>query len=67
MTAKIFDSAAVKAYFSGLQAHIVGALEDVDGGIFRTDAWTRPAVPCREPVSTLAATPTASTRTTAAT
>ncbi|OJZ18077.1 MAG: coproporphyrinogen III oxidase [Thiobacillus sp. 65-29] len=42
MTTEIFDSAAVKAYFSGLQAHIVGALEDVDGATFRTDAWTRP-------------------------
>ena len=43
MITEIFDSTAVKAYFSDLQARIVTALEEVDGAAFRTDAWTRPA------------------------
>jgi coproporphyrinogen III oxidase len=33
--------AAVHDYFLGLQASIVGALEALDGGRFRADAWTR--------------------------
>src|SRR5215475_3521587 len=33
--------AAVKHYFTGLQTRIVAALESVDGGRFRRDAWTR--------------------------
>ena len=36
------DSAAVHAYLTGLQDRIVAALEAVDGGTFRSDAWTRP-------------------------
>ena len=34
---------AVGDYFTGLQARIVAALEALDGGSFRSDAWTRPA------------------------
>ena len=33
---------AVNDYFTGLQARIVAALEALDGGNFRSDAWTRP-------------------------
>jgi coproporphyrinogen III oxidase len=33
--------AAVQEYFRGLQASIVAALETLDGGKFRSDAWTR--------------------------
>ena len=33
---------AVSEYFTGLQARIVAALEALDGGGFRRDAWTRP-------------------------
>ncbi|MEX0637317.1 MAG: oxygen-dependent coproporphyrinogen oxidase [Burkholderiales bacterium] len=33
--------AAVSDYFTGLQASIVAALETLDGGKFRVDAWTR--------------------------
>ncbi len=33
--------AAVKDYLTGLQERIVAALEAVDGGRFRRDAWTR--------------------------
>lgn len=33
--------AAVSEYFLGLQASIVAALETLDGGKFRVDAWTR--------------------------
>jgi coproporphyrinogen III oxidase len=33
--------AAVKDYFTGLQDAIVAALEALDGGAFRRDAWTR--------------------------
>jgi coproporphyrinogen III oxidase len=33
--------AAVRDYFTGLQDRIVAALEAVDGGKFRRDAWTR--------------------------
>jgi coproporphyrinogen III oxidase len=32
---------AVSDYFTGLQARIVGALEQLDGGSFRRDAWER--------------------------
>ena len=32
---------AVFAYFTELQAKIVGALENADGGRFRGDAWER--------------------------
>jgi coproporphyrinogen III oxidase len=35
------DVAAVRAYFSGLQDRVVAALEALDGGSFRRDAWTR--------------------------
>jgi coproporphyrinogen III oxidase len=35
------DVAAVRDYFTGLQDRIVAALEAVDGGRFRRDAWTR--------------------------
>jgi coproporphyrinogen III oxidase len=35
------DTAAVRAWLLDLQARIVGALEDVDGGRFRRDDWTR--------------------------
>lgn len=38
----MIDSAAVKAYFTGLQERIVGELERFDGKPFRRDAWTRP-------------------------
>jgi coproporphyrinogen III oxidase len=34
--------AAVQAYFTALQASIVARLEALDGGRFRSDAWTRP-------------------------
>jgi coproporphyrinogen III oxidase len=33
--------AAVRDYFTGLQDRIVAALEALDGGTFRRDAWTR--------------------------
>jgi coproporphyrinogen III oxidase len=36
------DVGAVLAYFSGLQDRIISALEVLDGGTFRRDAWTRP-------------------------
>jgi coproporphyrinogen III oxidase len=35
------DTAAVRAYFTDLQERIVGALEALDGGAFRRDAWAR--------------------------
>jgi len=35
------DNAAVKDYFTGLQARIVATLESLSGGRFRSDAWTR--------------------------
>ena len=35
--------AAVHDFFLGLQASIVAALEKLDGGAFRADAWTRAA------------------------
>jgi len=35
------DVASVKDYFTGLQDRIVAALEALDGGTFRRDAWTR--------------------------
>ena len=34
--------AAVRDYLTSLQDRIVAALERVDGGRFRRDAWTRP-------------------------
>ncbi len=36
------DAEAVAAYLTGLQARIVGALEALDGGSFRSDPWQRP-------------------------
>ncbi len=36
------DTGAVSAYLTGLQSRIVAALEAVDGGAFRADAWNRP-------------------------
>ncbi len=35
------NPAAVQEYFTGLQERIVAALEVLDGGKFRRDAWTR--------------------------
>src|SRR5687768_2664550 len=35
------DVAAVRAYFTGLQAELVSALASADGHAFRSDAWTR--------------------------
>ncbi|HSD40482.1 MAG TPA: oxygen-dependent coproporphyrinogen oxidase [Burkholderiales bacterium] len=35
------DVPAVRAYFTGLQDRVVAALEALDGGAFRGDAWTR--------------------------
>jgi coproporphyrinogen III oxidase len=35
------EVAAVRAYLTGLQDRIVAALEALDGGTFRGDAWTR--------------------------
>ena len=40
--ARRWTSPRVARYFTGLQARIVAALEAVDGGAFRRDAWTRP-------------------------
>jgi coproporphyrinogen III oxidase len=37
------DTVAVHAYLTGLQARIVAGLEAVDGGVFRSDEWSRPA------------------------
>ncbi len=36
------DTAAVKAYLTGLQDRIVGKLSELDGGSFIRDAWERP-------------------------
>jgi coproporphyrinogen III oxidase len=36
------QTAAIKDYFTGLQAGIVAELEGIDGQGFRTDRWTRP-------------------------
>jgi coproporphyrinogen III oxidase len=36
------DTAAVRAWLTGLQSRIVERLESLDGGAFRTDAWQRP-------------------------
>lgn len=36
------DTQLLKQYFTGLQARIVGALENFDGKPFRTDTWERP-------------------------
>lgn len=38
----MLDSAALKEFFTGLQARIVTELEALDGQAFRTDAWDRP-------------------------
>jgi coproporphyrinogen III oxidase len=35
------DTVALRAFFTGLQDRIVGALEKIDGGAFRRDAWAR--------------------------
>ena len=35
------DTRPVRDYFTALQARIVGALEKLDGGAFRADAWER--------------------------
>ena len=35
------DAARVRDYFTGLQDRIIAALEQLDGGTFRRDAWTR--------------------------
>ncbi len=35
------DPTAIRAYFTGLQEHIVAGLEGADGGQFITDAWQR--------------------------
>ncbi len=35
------DTVALRAFFTGLQERIVGALEKIDGGTFRRDAWSR--------------------------
>jgi coproporphyrinogen III oxidase len=45
----VTSSALVKSYLLDLQAHIVGALEEVDGKPFLTDQWQRP--PGEGPVS----------------
>jgi coproporphyrinogen III oxidase len=36
------DTTRLKAYFTGLQSHIVSELEAFDGQSFRTDSWDRP-------------------------
>ncbi|MDH2234814.1 oxygen-dependent coproporphyrinogen oxidase [Pigmentiphaga sp. GD03639] len=35
------DTALTRAYFTGLQSRIVQALEEIEGGPFRSDAWER--------------------------
>jgi coproporphyrinogen III oxidase len=35
--------AAVRAYLTGLQAHITQAIADIDGGTFLVDPWEKPA------------------------
>ncbi|TVO60370.1 oxygen-dependent coproporphyrinogen oxidase [Denitromonas ohlonensis] len=37
----MIDTAAIKAYFTGLQSDIVARLEALDGTPFRADGWTR--------------------------
>ena len=37
------DTEAVHAYLTGLQSRIVAGLEAIDGGLFRSDQWSRPA------------------------
>ncbi|TVT46494.1 MAG: oxygen-dependent coproporphyrinogen oxidase [Denitromonas halophila] len=37
----MIDTAAIKAYFTGLQSDIVTRLEALDGTPFRADGWTR--------------------------
>ena len=36
------NPAAVRDYLTGLQQRIVAKLEELDGKVFRSDAWTRP-------------------------
>jgi len=36
------DLAVTRTYFLGLQERIVATLEEIDGALFRRDAWTRP-------------------------
>jgi coproporphyrinogen III oxidase len=36
------NTTLIKDYFTGLQSHIVGALEAFEGQYFRFDEWTRP-------------------------
>ena len=36
------DAEAVATYLTGLQDRIVTALEELDGGSFRSDPWQRP-------------------------
>ena len=38
-----YEIADIRAYFTGLQATIVEALERIDGATFRRDEWQRPA------------------------
>ena len=38
----MFDVAAVKDWFTGLQSRIVARLEALDGSAFRADGWERP-------------------------
>ena len=35
------DTRPVRDYFTALQSRLVGALESLDGGAFRTDSWER--------------------------
>ena len=35
------DTRPVRDYFTALQSRLVGALESLDGGAFRTDSWVR--------------------------
>ena len=39
--AALMDTVALRAFFTGLQQRIVGALERIDGGAFRRDEWSR--------------------------
>ncbi|GFN25319.1 hypothetical protein ADE_10170 [Achromobacter denitrificans] len=39
---KALPVSAVRDYLTGLQARIVGALEDAEGAAFRADEWVRP-------------------------
>ncbi|MDD2844687.1 MAG: oxygen-dependent coproporphyrinogen oxidase [Rhodoferax sp.] len=42
-TAQALPSARVSAYLRGLQARITGAIADLDGAVFLTDPWQKPA------------------------